>query len=154
MESRGCECAYRVRSCDRSMSVVAGARISILCSAIGSLRLRPITPASSQRDLAGRSIGRSVGSLELTLNLYVFLHTFRYRHDILLTTPRFEDLIYASRWPLTCASCVRLSRTTVYSRRETASTSLTVTAILDPVEHASSTFLSRLPDSRRVYSKS
>lgn len=52
------------------------------------------------------------------------------------------------RWPLTCASCVCLNRTTVYSRRETASTSLIVIAILDPLEHTPSTVLSRLLDSR------
>lgn len=101
------KCAYQVRSCDRSVSVVAGARISILSSD----RISP-APANYTRQLAersswplGRPIGRPAGSLELTLNLYVFLHTFRYRHDILLTTPRFEDLIYASRY--FCPLCVR-----------------------------------------------
>lgn len=144
--------------CGRAISQRVRSRgcedLAILCSDRISPALANYTRQLAERDLAGRSIGRpagrSVGSLELTLNLYVFLHTFRYRHDILLTTPRFEDLIYASRYagPLRVRrACARAGRPFTPAR-ETASTSLTVIAILDPLEHAPSTFLSRLPDPR------
>lgn len=118
------------------MSVVAGARISILCSdRISS------APANYIRQFAERSswpVGRSIGRLArvnvepLRVPAYVSLSPRYPSHHSSL---RGSYLRVTLRWPLTCASCVCLSRTTVYSRREMASTSLTVIAILDPLEH-------------------
>lgn len=77
---------------------------------IGSLRPRPITLAAARRE-SSWPVGRS----ELTLRLYVFLHTFRYRETtILFFSPHrlgdLGDFIYASLYvsplPLTCVSCV------------------------------------------------
>lgn len=128
---RGCKCAYRVRSCDRSVSVVAGARISILYT-------DRISPASANytRQFSERSswpVGRSVGSLELTLRVPAYV-SLSPRYPSHHSSFRGSYLRVTLRWPLTCALCVCLNRTTVYSCRETASTSLTVTAILDPLE--------------------
>lgn len=129
-------CAHQVRSCDRSVSVVAGARISILSPDRISPAPANYTRQLSERDLAGRSIGRlaRVNVEPLRVPAYASLSPRYPSHH---SSFRGSYLRVTLRWPLMCASCV--CRTTVYSRRETASTSLIVIAILDPLEHAPST---------------
>jgi len=120
---RDCKCAYRVRSCERSVSVVAGARISILYTD----RISP-APANYTRQFSERSswpVGRSVGSLELTLRVPAYV-SLSPRYPSHYSSFRGSYLRVTLCWPLTCALCVCLNRTTVYSCRETASTSLTV----------------------------